>query len=61
MRSLEIGVSLLLSLQLIPSADEQVSSGQGLWHFPIQNLTSENYESIFGHLVGFLGRGISPS
>jgi len=24
-------------------------------------LTSEIYESIFGHLVGLLGRGISPS
>jgi hypothetical protein len=29
--------------------------------FPIQNLTSETYEPIFGHLVGLLGRGISPS
>jgi len=28
---------------------------------PIQNLTSETYESIFGHLVGLLGRGIGPS
>jgi len=24
-------------------------------------LTSETYESVFGHLVGLLGRGISPS
>jgi len=24
-------------------------------------LTSEIYESIFGHLVGLLGRGISPT
>jgi len=29
--------------------------------FLIQNLTSETYESIFGHLVGLLGWGISPS
>jgi len=31
------------------------------WLVPIQNLTSETYESIVGHLVGLLGRGISPS
>jgi len=24
-------------------------------------LTSETYESIFGHFVGLLGRGIGPS
>jgi len=28
-------------------------------HVPIQNLTSESYDPIFGHLVGLLGRGIS--
>jgi len=31
-----------------------------LWPFPIHNLTSETYESIFGHLVGLLGQGINP-
>jgi len=28
--------------------------------FPIQNLTSETYESIFEHFIGLLGQGISP-
>jgi hypothetical protein len=31
------------------------------WPFPIQKLTSEIYESVFGHLVGLFGRGINPS
>jgi hypothetical protein len=31
------------------------------WPVPIQNLTSETYESIFTHLVGLLGQGIGPS
>jgi len=32
-----------------------------LWPVPIQNLTSETYDSTFGHFVGLLRRGISPS
>jgi len=32
-----------------------------LYEGRIMNLTSETYESIFGHLVGLLGGGISPS
>jgi hypothetical protein len=36
-----------------------INSDYALCPFPIQNLTSEIYESIFGHLVRFLGRGIS--
>jgi hypothetical protein len=35
--------------------------GLVFWPSTMQDLTSEIYESIFGHLVGLLGRGISPS
>jgi hypothetical protein len=38
-----------------------VNLDYALWPFPIQNLTSEIYESIFGHLVGLLRLGFSPS
>jgi len=31
-----------------------VNSDWALWPFSIQNLTSETYKSIFGHLVGLL-------
>jgi len=33
----------------------KINSDYGLWPFLIQNLISKTYESIFGHLVGFLG------
>jgi hypothetical protein len=36
-----------------------MNSDWALWPVQIHNLTSETYESIFGHLVGLPGRGIS--
>jgi len=35
--------------------------GLGSLASEIQNFTTETRESIFGHLIGLLGRGISPS